>query len=172
MAAPKKARRIYFMFEILEYGEHIGVIAETYQEALEYIHLRVGRLDIAEGVQYNEETNSWETIELPKYVSRVNYERFEIIPVNTVKEEIENLKTPRAIVRQIEIFIKLIEELDKSGYTADTLKTIDKILNMAKIALVKCSLDESIDRWRHCNEIYINLIYEVRSLTGNNEVED
>lgn len=170
MAAPKKSKEDIFMFEILEYGEHTGIIAETYQEALEYIHLRSGRLSITEGVQYNEDIHSWETVDLPRFVARVNKERFEIIEATTVKEELETLKSPRVIAGQVDMFIRFIKDLDKNKYTSETLKTIDTILNIAEFAA--SDLEKNINSWKRCNEIYRNLIFAVRSLTGDYDIED
>lgn len=158
------------MYEILEHGEHTGIIAETYREALEYIRLRAGRLSITEGVQYNENIHSWETVDLPRFVARVNKERFEIIKVSTVKQELETLKSPRVIIGQVDMFIKFIKDLDKSQYTSETLKTIDTILSIAEFT--ESDLEKNINSWKHCNEIYRDLIYTVRSLTGDYDIDD
>lgn len=158
------------MYEILEYGEHTGIIANTYQEALEYIHLRAGRLGITEGAQYNEDIRSWETVDMPKFIARINKQRFEIIEVATVKEEVETLKSPRIIIEQVDMFIKFIKELDKSKYNSNSLKIIDSILSMTEIA--KSDIEKNINNRRRCNKVYMNLTYRVRALTGNDCVED
>lgn len=139
------------MFEIYQYGEATGIIAETYEEAVEYLTLKYGRIGL------KPEWNGGNLyIDMPAFKGRYNESTCEIREVIKASEDIKTLKSPDQIYKKVRLFMNMIEDLDLLEYPLDKREIIRDVYSKAVIVAEYCKTS-AIDR-EGCNTLYRALI--------------